>query len=156
MLLEVKSRPFKSTTLHYFVFAWVVQQKLTNMGHKLRKCSAPSLPGIPASLTNGSFIYGRVSKKSRVLGKWEERVVVVNQDGIWGYKRFNDKHVMFIDAGSIREVWTRFEVEEGMLVIKMLHNSSKVEFGFGLEEVLDPRCWLWSVCRLAFPPQLIK
>lgn len=59
---------------------------------------------------------------------------------------------MFIAGNSVREIWTRFEVEEGLLVVKILHSSStKTEFGFPLTELLDRRCWLFAFYLLAFP-----
>ena len=86
----------------YYILAFVVQQKLTNMGHKLFKCQQSSLPGIPEGLVKNSYIFGSILKKSSILGRWEERLVVINQEGIYGYKKFNQKHTMFISAHSIK------------------------------------------------------
>ena len=92
----------------YFILAFVIHHKLINMGHKLLKCQTPSLSGTPESLTKNSFIFGKIGKKSSILGRWEERLVVVNKEGIYGYKMFNEKHMIFIPAQSIKEIWTRF------------------------------------------------
>ena len=63
---------------------------------------------MPESLVAGSLIYGKINKKSQVLGNWEERFILINKEGIFSYKKFNQKHSMFIAAGSINEMWTRF------------------------------------------------
>lgn len=58
---------------------------------------------------------------------------------------------MFIAASSLKEIWTRFEIEEDMLVIKLLHsNSTKTEFGIPLTLMLDTHCWLYHFYMLAF------
>jgi hypothetical protein len=53
-------------------------------------------------MINNSFIHGRLNKKSQVLGKWEERFIVINREGIYSYKKFNEKHTIHIAMGSIR------------------------------------------------------
>ena len=120
------------------------------MGYKLFKCQPPSLPGIPETLIKNSFYFGRLCKKSSILGRWEERLVVINKDGIFGYKRFNEKHSLAIQAHTIKEIWTRFEINDNLLVLKLLQNSTKVEFGLPITELLSKQCWLFSFYRLAF------
>lgn len=88
--------------LNYFIFAFVIQQKLINMGKKLYKCSGPNVPGIPETLVKNSYNYGKIFKKSQILGKWEERLIVINRDGIFSYKKFNEKHSMFIAGNSVK------------------------------------------------------
>lgn len=87
---------------YYYILAFVIQQKLTNMNHKLYKCQSSSLPGIPEALVKNSYIFGQLLKKSSILGRWEERLVVINKEGIYGYKKFNQKRTMFISAHSIK------------------------------------------------------
>lgn len=70
---------FRGLPLNYYLFAFIIQQKMGNMGRKLHPCTAPSLPGIPETLTKNSFNFGKIYKKSQILGKWEERLVVVNR-----------------------------------------------------------------------------
>jgi hypothetical protein len=63
-------------------------------------------------MINNSFIYGRLNKKSQVLGKWEERFIVINKEGIYSYKKFHEKHTIHIAVGSIKEMWTRLDIHD--------------------------------------------
>jgi hypothetical protein len=49
------------------------------MGKKLYKCSSPNVPGIPETLVKNSYNFGKIFKKSQILGKWEERLIVINR-----------------------------------------------------------------------------
>jgi hypothetical protein len=40
------------------------------MGKKLSKNVTNVIPGIPESLIKNSYIYGKIFKKSQILGKW--------------------------------------------------------------------------------------
>jgi len=40
------------------------------MGRKLFKCINPTMPGIPETLIKNSYNFGRIYKKSQILGKW--------------------------------------------------------------------------------------
>ena len=93
--------------LHYIVFASIISCKLEMMGHKFYPLEK-SVPGVPESIIKNSLIYGKIFKKSQILGRWEERLIVVNEMGLYSYKRFNEQHSMFIGAKSVKEVWTRF------------------------------------------------
>lgn len=42
-----KQKKFGIFSLHYYIFAYLIQQKLLNMGLKLQKVVEPSIPGIP-------------------------------------------------------------------------------------------------------------
>jgi hypothetical protein len=72
------------------------------MGSKLYKCSPANVPGIPETLIKNSYNFGKIFKKSQILRKWEERLIVVNREGIYSYKKFNDKHSMFIAGSSVK------------------------------------------------------
>jgi hypothetical protein len=56
--------------LHYFIFANLLQNKLVNMGKKLIKVQEPNIPGVPQIIAASSLIYGKIFKKSQILGKW--------------------------------------------------------------------------------------
>jgi hypothetical protein len=72
------------------------------MGKKLFKCQCPSLPGIPESLSKNSYNFGKIYKKSSLFGIWEERLIVINKEGIYAYKKFNEKHSMFLNAQNLK------------------------------------------------------
>lgn len=73
---------------HYVVFVAVVAKKLAMLGLKIYHLEK-SLPGVPESVVKNSRIYGKIFKKSQIIGRWEERLVVINDLGIYSYKRFN-------------------------------------------------------------------
>lgn len=53
---------------------------------------------------------------------------------------------MFIPNGQVSEIWTRFEIIDNMLVVKMEYNSTKTEFGIPITNFLSPTVkhnWLW-------------
>jgi hypothetical protein len=47
LFLAANTRLFRGLPLNYYLFAFIIQQKMSNMGRKLHPCTAPSLPGIP-------------------------------------------------------------------------------------------------------------
>lgn len=70
VFVAANCQPYKDLPLNYYIFAFVIQQKLINMGKKLYKCQAPTLPGIPESLSKNSYNFGKLFKKSSVFGIW--------------------------------------------------------------------------------------
>lgn len=144
------SKEFLHVPVHYYIFSSILQQKLINMGLKLQKVGSSDVPGVPETIVKNSYIYGKIFKKSQILGKWEERLIVINKEGIYSYKRFNEKHSMFISGTTLKEIWTRFEIEEHRLVIKILHSSTKTEFGIPLTEMVNKKCWLYNFYALVF------
>jgi hypothetical protein len=56
---------------------------------KLKDNIQEKIPGLPEEIVAGSFIYGKIGKKSQVLGNWEERLVVINKEGIFSYRKYN-------------------------------------------------------------------
>lgn len=69
---------------------------------------------------------------------------MINKEGIFSYKKFTQKHSMSIAAGSINELWTRFEVQDGLLIVKIWHAGKKTEFGFPLTDFLSTASWLYN------------
>lgn len=51
---------------------------------------------------------------------------------------------MFIAAGSINELWTRFEIQDNLLIVKIWHTSKKTEFGFPLTDCISVHSWLYG------------
>ena len=66
----VLSKNATKMSLHYIVFATIISKKLEMMGIK-SYLPDKNLPGIPESLLMGSFIHGKIFKKSQILGRWE-------------------------------------------------------------------------------------
>lgn len=71
--------------------------------------------------------------------------MVINREGLFSYKKFNEKHTMHLARGSIKEIWTRFNIQDEMLVVKVMQNSKKIEFGVPLVQVLCRSCWLFCL-----------
>lgn len=89
------------------------------------------------------MIFGKLNKKSQVIGKWEERFIVINKEGLFSYKKFNEKHSWSIASGTIKEIWTRFEIQDNLLIVKVHHGSKKTEFGFPLADFVNCSNWLF-------------
>lgn len=70
VFVAANAMPYKDLPLKYYIFAYIVQQKLINMGKKLFKCQNPTLPGIPQSLSKNSYNFGKIYKKSSLFGIW--------------------------------------------------------------------------------------
>lgn len=79
----------------------------------------------------GAQITGKV-RKSSFFGGWEGCAGVVNHSGLCIYKEGKEKPLLVIGYNSIRELWTRFDFDCDNLVIKFLHNSSKVQLSIPL------------------------
>ncbi len=68
-------------------------------------------------------------RKSKFLGEWAFRDVVIDMDGLKSYVNRNDLPTTIIPR--ISEFWTRFELieQQAYLVIKLHFDGSKYEYG---------------------------
>lgn len=66
-----------------------------------------------------------------------------NEKGLFSYKKQTEKYTMFIGKFTVNEVWTRFEVEAKMLVIKLKYGATKTEFGIPLSDYESVNSWLY-------------
>lgn len=58
------------------------------MGKKMTKfVSKPQ--GFPQTFIKNSFVYGKILKKSRLIGKWNEINAVINKEGLFYSKKLN-------------------------------------------------------------------
>lgn len=94
--------------LHYYTMGKLIENRLSGFGVKVMDCLQENIPGIPEFVIANCRRYGRLYKKSQVLGKWDERLIVIKNDGLYSYKSWNEKHTMFISRYSVKEIWTRF------------------------------------------------
>lgn len=69
---------------------------------------------------------GRIWKKSEILGKWEPRLVRINEEGLKSYKNPNGKESLYVK--STGELWSRFDMLQGhsLVVVKIKHNALKI------------------------------
>lgn len=70
------------------------------MGKKLSKIVAKP-QGFPQTFIKNSFIYGKILKKSRIIGKWNEIFAVINKEGLFYSKKLNEKADLLIARTSI-------------------------------------------------------
>ena len=95
----------------YLTFAKIIKERLAVAGFSLKDKPQETSPGVPDNLIKSAYIFGKIYKKSQVLGKWQERFVVINRDGLFSYKGFNEKYSIHIQDKTIRELWTRFDLQ---------------------------------------------
>ena len=50
---------------------------------------------------------------------------------------------------TVSEIWTRFDFDNDNLILKFIHNSSKVELSIPLENYLSRDNWLYHLYNLA-------
>jgi len=81
-----------------------------------------------------NYISGIIYKKSQYLAKWELRYMVIGPGGLLSFKDENSKESFRIAKDTVNEMWTRFEVKDKMLVLKVLHAGRKTEFGIPITD----------------------
>lgn len=51
---------------------------------------------------------------------------------------------MFIPYGTVNEMWTRFEIQDNSLIVKIEYSSKKTQFGFPLVDYTTTTNWLYN------------
>ena len=82
--------------LHYYVFAKMIQEKLILSNIKLEENIDEKISGLPEAIVGKAHKYGKMLKKSQYLGKWEERLIIIDDKGLFSYKKANEKYTMSI------------------------------------------------------------
>lgn len=93
---------------------------------------------------------GPLLKKSQYLGKWAERRMVVT-DRIESFRGGKCTFSM----RNIRELWTRFDLHEDCLVVKVRHGLEKTELALPVVNYGARFCkwnWLYRIYRLVSTP----
>ena len=57
---------------------------------------------------------------------------------------------MLVPRKSIGELWTRFEFQEGYLIVKLFQGSHKIELGIPFHDELLVKGWLFNLYSLIF------
>ena len=57
--------------------------------------------GLPEQIIKSSFISGKLIKKSRVISRWSEVLAVINKEGLYYYKKPNEKGDLLVSRGKI-------------------------------------------------------
>lgn len=99
---------------------------------------------------NDDYIHGFIYKKSQIFGKWERRFVIINRSGLYSFKDQTEIKPSFsIKAEDMKYMWTRFDVEMGDLVIKVMYGSTKTEFAIPITNFMERKHnWLLAFYRL--------
>ena len=70
------------------------------------------------------MVSGEIWKRSKYLKKWELRYTAISPEGLFSFKSPNDsKHSYSINASTVQYLWTRFDFQDKMMVIKIMHGS---------------------------------
>ena len=98
------------------------------------------------------FIDGILYKKSQYFGKWELRYIAITASGLFSFKDQTGGETFSIKKDTATELWTRFEVYERMLVIKIQHSNRKTELGIPIVDycVNGAHNWLYPFYRLVY------
>jgi hypothetical protein len=142
---------FEKVSLHYFWFAKLTTMKLELAGHDLKNAYIPEQKYTNKNVKE-AFIDGIIYKKSQHLSKWELRYVAITPMGLFSYKDETSSESFTIKRGSVSEVWTRFDIHEKMLVIKVHYSTIKTEFAIPLTNYCFESNinWLYPFYRLMY------
>lgn len=89
---------------------------------------------------------GELMKKSQFFGKWAARKIVIT-DRIESYRSAK----CTFEMKNIREIWTRFDVVEHCLVLKVRHGLEKTELALPIVNYPARFCknnWMYRIYRL--------
>lgn len=62
--------------------------------------------------------------------------MIIKRDGLYSYRSLKSKPTMFIPIKEMKELQTQFEAYKDLLVIKLLYNTTRTDFGVPLERNL--------------------
>ncbi len=107
---------------------------------------------------SNAFCKGFIYKKSQFLGNWELRFVVMNDEGLFYFKNPTDNHSFSIKANSAKYLWTRFDIVNDRLVIKIKHGMEQTEFGIPVINycIKNPQNWLYAFYRIIMERNISK
>jgi hypothetical protein len=117
-------RTLNGLPLHYVWLAKIVTEKLYLKGCDLANPYVPERR-FTNSHIKGPIIDGILYKQSQYLKTWELRNVAITADGLFSYKDEVGDESFTIKRDTATELWTRFDIHEKMLVIKVHHSSRK-------------------------------
>ena len=88
-------------------------------------------------------------RKSSFFGGWEPTLGVINQGGLSIYREGKEKPSLVVGYNSVKEIWTRFDFDGDNLIVKLIHNGSKVELSIPVQNYLSRDNWLYHLYNLA-------
>lgn len=122
--------------LHYYWFAKIITEKMQMKGCDLQHPYVPKRTNTNVNVKN-QLIDGILYKKSQYLGNWELRYIAITPSGLFSFKNETSGESFSIRKGTATELWTRFDVYEKMLIIKIHHQNRKTEFGIPIVDYCE-------------------
>ncbi len=138
--------------LQFFWFAKIITDKLRFNDYDLNNPYIPQSTFANKNIKN-SIVQGIIFKQSQYLKTWELRFVAITPDGLFSFKDQNGAQTFSIKKDTVTEIWTRFQLHERLLVIKVHHGSRKTQFGIPIVDYCnDMRTnWLYAFYGLLYP-----
>lgn len=138
--------------LHYYWFARIITEKLRLKGCDFNNPYVPQRRFTNSNAKN-PIIEGILYKQSQYLKSWELRYVAITPEGLFSFKDENGGESFTIKRDTAHELWTRFDIHERMLVVKVHHNGRKTEFGIPIVDYCRQSQinWLYAFYKLVFP-----
>lgn len=98
----------------------------------------------------GCHCKGLIFKRSQHFKKWEPRYIAINSEGLFSYKSVNDAPSFSIKAVSTKYIWTRFDIHNQQLVIKIKHGLEQTEFAIPISNYCrkNAQNWLFGFYRM--------
>lgn len=131
--------------MQYIWFAKIINARMVLLGFDLKNLSI--LDQKMANMWKGpAYIKGCIMKKSQHVKKWEERFVVINSEGLFSFKDPSKKHSFMIKTSSVKYIYTRFEVHNKHLVVKIKHGGDKTELAIPVMDFCNKSLmnWIWA------------
>jgi hypothetical protein len=137
--------------LHYYWFAKVIVEKMRLKGCNLEHPYIPERVKTNVNVKN-QLIDGIIYKKSQYFGRWELRYIAITQNGLFSFKDQTGAETFSIRKDTTTELWTRFEIHEKMLVVKVHHSNRKTEFAIPIVNYCEESefNWLLALYRLVY------
>jgi hypothetical protein len=111
--------------LQYFWFAKLINMKLIERGCELNNPYVPDAVFEPKNCPPSKYISGIIYKQSQYLKSWELRYIVIGPEGLVSFKNETSAESFKIIRETSTELWTRFDLKDKMLIIKLLHAGRK-------------------------------
>ena len=106
----------------------------------------------------GCFCQGMIFKRSQHLKRWESRYIAINPEGLFSYKSPNESSSFSIKAVNAKYIWTRFDIHNQHLVIKIKHGLERTEFGIPINNYCRKSTsnWLFGFYRMIMERNISK
>ena len=99
-----------------------------------------------------------IFKRSQHLKKWEARFITINPEGLFSYKSANEPPSFSIKAINAKYIWTRFDIHNQQLVIKIKHGIDQTEFAIPITNYCRKSMhnWLYGFYRMIMERNIDK